>query len=189
MHSIASTNLTIKIKMKKQIRTLLSMAIALVLTATAKSQTVVNLRAGTPVQMETSQELTSKNLTPQSQIDLRVRYDVKVGDKVVIQAGTPAKANVTMVKRAKGCGKAGILEIKAVTVTTVDGQKVNLFSNPIKEEGENKKGLAWGLSVGGCFFVSPLSFFFLLIKGKEAVIPAGLAIDGQIANAVTVTIE
>jgi hypothetical protein len=152
-------------------------------------KTEVILKSGTPIQLETSQPVDSKHNLGQSAVDFRVKFDVKVNDKTVIQAGTIAKGQVVIAQRAMGCGKAGIIEIKALTVSTIDGQQMQLYSSNIRREGENKKGLAWGLSVGGCFIISPLSFLFLLIKGEEGVIPGGTTIDAQSTSNLTVKVE
>jgi hypothetical protein len=149
-------------------------------------QTDFVLKSGTPIQLETSQPVDSKHNLGQSSVDFRVKFDVKVNDKTVIQAGTIAKGQVVMAQGAKGCGKGGLIEIKALNVYTIDGQLVQLYSSNIRREGENKKALAWGLSVGGCFIISPLSFLFLLIKGEEGVIPGGTAVDAQSTNNITI---
>jgi hypothetical protein len=149
-------------------------------------QTEFVLKSGTPIQLETSQPVDSKHNLGQSSVDFRVKFDVKVNDKTVIQAGTIAKGQVVMAQGAKGCGKGGLIEIKALNVYTIDGQLVQLYSSNIRREGENKKALAWGLSVGGCFIISPLSFLFLLIKGEEGVIPGGTAVDAQSTNNITI---
>jgi len=143
----------------------------------SQSLTEVELRANTPILLELSQPINSKNNKPNSTIDLRVRHEVRVNDKVVIPYGTMAKGQVTMAEHARGCGREGIIEIKATTIQLPDGTVINVNSSPLKHTGKNKKGLAWGLSVGGCFVVSPLSFFFLLIKGNEAEISQGTSID------------
>jgi hypothetical protein len=163
-------------------------AVFFVVNSYAQKSEVI-LKSGTPIQLETSQPIDSRNNFGQGSFDLRVKYDVKVNDKIVIPAGTIAKGQVVMAQSAKGCGQAGLIEIKATSVNTIDGQQVPLYSSNIRREGESNKGLAWGLSCGGCFIMSPLSFFFLLIKGEEGFIPGGTPVDSQTTVNVTVIIE
>lgn len=169
----------------------IAIALLFILTRyTSNAQTAeVVLKSGTPILLEVCQQLDSKNNISQSSFDLRVKFDVKVDDKVIIRAGTIAKGQVVMAKKAKGCGKPGIIEIKAINVNTVDGQTVHLYSSSIKMEGKNKAALAWGLSVGGCLIISPLSFFFLLIKGEEGIILAATSVDAQATSNITIKVE
>ena len=175
-------------KTTKFITLLILLTAFIVFNSNAQKSEVI-LKSGTPIQLETSQPVDSKHNLSQSSVDFRVKFDIKVNDKTVIQAGTIAKGQVVMAQRAKGCGKAGLIEIKAITVNTIDGQQVQLYSSNCRREGDNKKGLAWGLSVGGCFVISPLSFFFLLIKGKEGIIPGGTSVDAQTTSNVTVKVD
>jgi hypothetical protein len=149
----------------------------------------VYVKSGTIIQLELSQPVISKNNLAQTSVDLRVKYDVVIKDKVIARAGSLAKAQVTFSQRAKGCGKAGSIEIQAISLQAVDGQNIALISSKVKRDGEDKKTLAWALSIGGCFLISPVSFLFLLIKGNEAEIPAGTLVDSQTLGNFTIRVE
>ena len=142
----------------------------------------VILTAGTMIPLETIGTISSENLTAGQTIDFKVRTDVKVGDKVVIQAGSIAKAQVSIVKQPKGLGKEGFVELQIKSVQSVDGKTVNLSSGSISKSGDDKAGLSIVLGVFVCIL-------FLLIKGKNAEIPAGYQVDAVVASNVTVTVN
>jgi hypothetical protein len=167
----------------------LILSITLARIASFAQESEVILESGVSIQLETMQPIDSKHYLEGSTIDLRLKYDVKVNNSIVIPAGTLAMGQIDKAQKAKGCGKPGLIEIKAISVNAVDGQVVQLYSSNVIREGDNKELLAWGLSVGGCFVISPISFFFLLIKGDEAIIPAGITVNAQTINNETILIE
>lgn len=142
----------------------------------------VILTAGTMIPLETIGTISSENLSAGQTIDLKVRTDVKVGDKVVIAAGSIAKAQVTIVKQPKALGKEGFVELQIKSVQTVDGKTVNLSSGSISKSGDEKAGLAIVLGIFVCIL-------FLLITGKNAEIPAGYQVDAVVASNITVTVS
>ncbi len=135
----------------------------------------VILRAGTPVMLETTTLISSNAVAPGQEISLRVKYDVKVGDKVVIRAGAPATAQVIRVQKAKALGKPGYIEIEAKSVTAVDGTRVPLTGGRVYVEGDDRQTLSIVLGIFVCVLL-------LLLKGKEAEIPPGYTIQAQVAS-------
>lgn len=105
-----------------------------------------------------------------------VENDVK--DKtgnILIKRGTPVTLQVER-KKAKGCGKAGFVNIKCISTTAVDGQNISLEGN-VNSEGDDRKGLAIGLGVGlGLTFLPFVGFAFLAIKGEAAKIQSNTII-------------
>ena len=99
-----------------------------------------------------------------------VENDVKDTEgSILIKRGTPVQLQIEK-KKARGCGKAGYVNVKCVSTTAVDGQNISLEGN-IDSEGDNKKGLAIGLGVGlGLTFLPFVGFAFLAIKGEQAKI-------------------
>jgi hypothetical protein len=141
----------------------------------------VILPAGTSVPMETTAALRSEELLVGQVVDFRVKADIKVGDKVVIAAGSIAKGQVIRAQRAKGIGKEGYLEIQIKSVTAADGQEVFLSNSNLYQEGENKQTLSIVLGVLVCIL-------FLTMKGKNAVIPPGYQVMASVASNTTVKI-
>jgi len=142
----------------------------------------VVINAGTSIPLETVSTISSAAITPGQIIDFKVRYDIKVGDKVVIPAGSIAKGQVLRAQKAKGLGKEGFVEIQLKSVKAVDGQDVPLAASNVFQEGEDKQTLAIVLGVVVCLL-------FLTMKGKNAEVPAGYETTGTVAVATTVNVK
>jgi hypothetical protein len=142
----------------------------------------VVLNAGTLVPLETIGVITSQGLTAGQTIDFKVRADVKVGEKVVIAAGSIAKAQVTRVNEPKAIGKQGVVELQVKSVQSVDGKSINLSSGSVYKEGEDRLGLSIGLGIFICLL-------FLLMKGKNAEIAPGYQVDAVVASNTTITVN
>ena len=140
---------------------------------TLKSGSVVNLRFAEEVK-------SNSNVA-----NVVVANDVKVGDKIIVSAGTPVQTQVTGTE-CRGCGRAGVLNVAFISTRATDGTLVNLMGGSISREGKNKKGLAIGLGVGLGVFAWPF-LACLAVKGGEAVIPEGtLTTNVLTANEVTI---
>ena len=141
----------------------------------ASSTGEVTLNAGTPISLETAQALYSDTVQAGQTIDFKVRNDVKVGDNVVVRAGSIAKGLVTRAEMAKGLGKQGSIEVQIKSVVSVDGQLIPVVGNNIYQQGEDKQTLAIVLGVVLCLL-------FLTMKGKNAEIPVGTTVDANTAT-------
>lgn len=147
-----------------------------------KADGQIILPAGTIVPLETIGEIKSDAISSGQMVDFKVRSDVKVGDVVVIPAGSIAKGQVTRATPPKGLGKQGIIELQIRSVQALDGQNINLASGNISKEGEDKAGLAIVLGIFVCIL-------FLLIKGKNAEIAPGYQVEAVVASNTTVHLK
>jgi len=86
------------------------------------------------------------------------------------------------VKQPKAIGKEGFVELQIKSVQTVDGKTVSLSSGSITKSGDDKAGLSIVLGIFVCIL-------FLLIKGKNAEIPAGYQVDAIVSSNVTVNVN
>ena len=133
----------------------------------------VVLQNSTPITLKSLNEINSDLLNVGDVVHFAVAYDVKVDNKVVIQAGSTVNASVTRAERSKGIGKPGEFDIQLKDVKSVDGQIINLGGKSIFRQGDNKATLSIVLGVVVCLL-------FLLIKGKPAIIPAGYNVEANI---------
>ena len=139
------------------------------------------LKSGSNVTLRFVEELKGNSIGA----NVVVANDVKVGDKIIVSAGTPVQTQVTGTKR-RGCGRAGVLNVAFISTRATDGTLVNLMEGRILREGKNKKGLAIGLGVGLGVFAWPF-LGCLAIKGGDAIIPEGtLTTNVLTANEVTI---
>lgn len=141
----------------------------------------VILNAGTSVGLETVSLIQSDQISVGQTIDFRVKYDVKVGEAIVIKAGSVAKGQVMRAQKAKGLGKEGFLEIQIKSVTAVDGQEVFLVGGNVNQEGEDKQTLSIVLGVFVCIF-------FLAMKGKNAQVPPGYQVTSGVATTMSIKV-
>jgi hypothetical protein len=94
---------------------------------------------------------------------------VRVGNTVVIAAGTLVKGSVANVEQRGHLGKGGKLGLRVDSTTAVDGQKIRLRASKGKG-GTDTVGSTIALSL----LISPL---FLLRRGNHAVIKPGTKIQ------------
>ena len=103
------------------------------------------LREGTEVPLKFAQEVTSKTASEGDPVNFVVAEDVKVGDVVVVKAGTKAVGEVANAKKAGMMGKGGELNVR-LNHMRVGDTKVRLRGTKGKA-GDDKTGTAVALTV------------------------------------------
>jgi hypothetical protein len=127
------------------------------------------LPEGTEFSVETVDEVSSKTASENDPVNLRVVDSVRVGDMVVIRAGTLVKGIIATVEQRGHLGKGGKLGMRVESTTIVDGQKVKLRAS----KGKGDTGTV-GSTIVLSVLISPL---FLLRRGNHAVIKPGTKIQ------------
>jgi len=107
------------------------------------------LETGTPIFLETQNELDSKYLEEGKMVCLYVKYPVKVQGRTIIPAGREAYCRINRLVRPKGNGRAGILELEPMHIKTNDGQLVMLSGSPVSASGDDREILSQAISLGG----------------------------------------
>ena len=136
----------------------------------------LNFLAATPLERGTMfivRLLSTVKSNSKETISAIVDNDVKgKNGEILIKRGTPVQTSIKQ-EKARGCGRGGFVELKYISMTSVDGQTI-LLNGSSSETGKNKKGLAIGLGVGLNFtFLPIIGLAFLSIKGESATIEAG----------------
>ena len=131
----------------------------------------IHLKKGTNVYIELTTEANSNN-----KHEIRAVVGMDVNDsktkETLITKGTPVVLKVER-QKSRGIGKAGWLQIKAISVTAIDGRQI-LLDGGFSKEGEQCKGVALGLGIGlGLTYLPVFGFFFLMIKGEKIILPKG----------------
>ena len=131
------------------------------------------LRAGTPVQLQMMEEITTKKKAAKvgQRFMLEVAAPVEVNGVVVIPAGTPAWGEIVSVRNKGMWGKSGHLDAKLL-FARVNGRQIRLTGS---FDDKGKTGTA-GV-VGAVAFV-PIAGFFM--TGTSAVLPKGHPVGGFI---------
>ena len=130
------------------------------------------LPIGTPLRLQTTTPLSTKDSKPGDRVRLEVVEDVSFRGAVVVPVGTSVCGEVSRAQRTGHVGKRGELEIRLLSVEMPDGP-VRL-SGTVYDEGKSHTAL----SVGTMLLVSPLGGF--LIHGTSASIPAETPVTAHI---------
>ncbi len=132
----------------------------------AASGLKAKLPAGSPVLIKITETVKASDATEGSTITFSVIQDVKIDNNIVVKAGSLGQAQVVAIEEPGRVGKAGKISITDFSVKAVDGTFIPLRGT-ISGKGSDKvvtSGLlAW--------VVCPL---FLLMKGGDAIVPAGM---------------
>lgn len=139
----------------------------------APTTTSAVLRAGTPIQLQMMEEITTKKKAAKvgQRFMLEVTSPVEVNGVVVIPAGTPAWGEIVSVRNKGMWGKSGHLDAK-ILFARVNGRQIRLTGS---FDDKGKTGTA---GVIGAVALLPVAGFFL--SGTSAVLPKSLPVGAFI---------
>jgi hypothetical protein len=138
------------------------------------------LHDGTPVRMRLSRTLSSEEAKTGDEIDFSVLDEVTVGGRVVIAQGTKAIGSITEAEHKRRMGRGGKLTLVLDYVRLEDGTKVALRAQRDTKGGGHVGAMTAGMTAAvilGFGLPAPL---FLLMHGKEAVIPQGTELTAYV---------
>ena len=135
--------------------------------ATQDPPAEILLTEGTPINVVTAQEVTSKAAKPNDPVNFTVNEDLVINGQVVVRKGTPAIGSVINAEKGGYLGKSGKLGIQVESTQTVDGQPLKLRAAKGKEGDDKTTSTA---------VLSAIVPFFLLKKGGDATIAPGSAV-------------
>ncbi|WP_070154354.1 hypothetical protein [Sphingobium phenoxybenzoativorans] len=138
----------------------------------------LTLPEGTPVHLQTRDDLSSKNARKGDKVEMTVAEPVIVNGVTVIPAGAPATGEISRARDNGLLGRSGKLEIE-VTQVSADGRIVPLRG---QQNAKGKAGTIGAVGAGVVFL--PLA---IVVKGKEAKIPAGTKVDVYVDQPVQLT--
>jgi hypothetical protein len=140
----------------------------------------VKLQEGTTVRLTLLDTVSSGRNKEGDTVSLKVADDILADDEktVLIKAGTPAWGTVSLLQEHGLVGQKGEIAFTVQGTKSIDGKKVPLRAN-LDRQGTSKLGTTVALSL----IVSPL---FLLMKGKDAKIPAGASVTAYVDKDVLV---
>lgn len=174
-------------------------------TDAAPALDTVLLPQGARVTLRLLAELRSDEAEESEIVPLELALDVVAQGRRVAITGAYAEGRVRRVAAAKHFGKGGLLEIEAINLQLVDGQRIRLGGETRKANGKNRKFLAWTIAiispgVGAIFaasagndkaipFMLPFAGLGFLVKGKEAVLAIDTLLSAVVAKDVIVQVE
>jgi hypothetical protein len=128
---------------------------------------------GTPINVVTVKEVTTKDAKPNDPVEFTVNEDLVVNGQVIVKKGTPAIGSVINAEKRGYMGKSGKLAVQVESTTTVDGQPLKLRAAKGRE-GDDKTTSTMVLTM-----ISPA---FLFRKGSEAKIAPGTPVTVYVAE-------
>jgi hypothetical protein len=150
------------------------------------------LRDGTPVRIRLARTLSSEQVKTGDQIDFDVLEDIDVENRVVIPRGSKAIGSITEAEHKRRMGRGGKLNFVLEYVRLEDGTKVALRAERNTSGGGHVGAMSAGIVASlalGFGLPAPL---FLLMHGKDAVVPEGTLmtafVDGDVRLHVPVVI-
>jgi hypothetical protein len=137
------------------------------------------LRAGTEVPLRLEQGLDSndKALREGQQVRMSVVNDVRLGNVVVIPAGSPATGEITDIRRKGMWGKSGRINARALNVRV--GDRLIRLTGTFDD-----KGVTGTAGVVAAIAFVPIAGFFM--TGTSAKIPAGGGVKGFLDEDLTI---
>jgi hypothetical protein len=136
------------------------------------------LAEGTPIHLQTREDLSSKDARKGDKVELTVAEPVIVNGVTVIPVGAPATGEISRARDNGLLGRSGKLEIE-VRQLSADGRIIPLRG---QENAKGKGGTIGAVGAGIVFL--PLA---IVVKGKEAKIPAGSKVDMYVDQPVQLT--
>jgi hypothetical protein len=156
------------------------------LTAPAATQIrEIKIPAGTPLDIQATDSVSSMDMKPGDLISFRVLIPVKVGDAIVIGSNALVTAQIANAKRAGHWGKAGKLTWTMRDVVAVDLTRVSLTANadyPGGQQGVSgqshgaevaTKTAVMGALLAPTIVLGPLALMQGFKRGEQAVLPEG----------------
>jgi|SRR5687767_6878979 hypothetical protein len=166
------------------------------------AQSVIGIQVERTVSSETAQV--------EDEVIARVTRDVRVGDRVVIPAGSKATGFVTLVDRGGRLKDRAKLGLRFTSVTLADGTRVPIVTEAIYREGDSPRnestakigggaiggailggilGGAKGAAIGGSIGAGAGSAAVYAGGRNAATLPAGSPITVRLENPANVTVE
>lgn len=138
------------------------------------------LRAGAPVLLKLTQELTTKgkHLKPGDRFTLEVSEPVMLNGRTVIAVGSPAVGEVTSIRNKGMWGKSGNIETRLLYITANDRRL--RVTGAVGDKGVKAGG---GAIAASALVFAPLGFF---MTGTSAVLPIGTTVNGILDEDVAV---
>ena len=148
-------------------------SLSAVAVSTNHPQDEIVVAEGTPINVITAKEVTTKEAKPNDPVDFTVAEDLVINGQVIVRKGTPAVGSVINAEKGGYLGKSGKLAVQVESTTTSDGQRLKLRAAKGRE-GDDKTTSTMVLSM-----ISPA---FLFRKGKDAKIEPGTAVTVYVAE-------
>lgn len=155
-----------------------SIAVSISSMAFAQAQPLV-LRQGTPISLKNRFELNTKGVAAGQRFEVDVSEDVKVGDVVVIPAGTHGVGEVTRAEKNGHFGKSGKLDTRILYID-LNGQHIEMDGQA------NDKGKSG--TVGTVAAIVGFGVLGIFVHGTSAKLEAGAPMTAYVHSDMPVAV-
>ena len=138
----------------------------------AQQPRTIKIQDGTMLRLSLNDALSSATNQVDDPVRFEVTEDVKVGEILAIPKGSTATGHIVEVQPKRRMGRAGKLNFSVDHVRAPDGTNVRLRATSARQ-GEEKSGTV----IIGTVLLSPL---FLIMRGKDIVIPKGAQFNAYV---------
>jgi hypothetical protein len=166
--------------------------------------------ADSVIGLEIETALTSEKARVEDQVSARVTRDVRVGDRVVIPAGSRVQGEVTVVERGGRMRDRARLGVRFTSIVLADGTRLPIETETIFREGEPPTGEsaakigggaiggaiiggilggAKGAAIGGAVGAGGGTAAVMAGGRNAATLPSGTPVTVRLEDPVTVTVE
>jgi hypothetical protein len=142
------------------------------------------LEDGTPVHIVLSQNVSSADAVTGQTVEFEVVDEVIVNGFIVIPRGSTAWATITDAEHKRRMGRAGHVNMNIDKVRLADGENALLRAVEQSQGGSNT-GKMVGAMAATAIFTLGGSALFLLVHGKDTIIPKGTAVTAFVQGNVT----
>jgi hypothetical protein len=143
------------------------------------TQNVLRAGAEVPLRMEEGLDSNNKALREGQQIRMSVASDVRLGNLVVIPAGSPATGEITDLRRKGMWGKSGRITARVLNVRV--GDRLIRLTGTFDD-----KGVTGTAGVVAAIAFVPIAGFFM--TGTSAKIPSGGGVKGFLDEDLTIAV-
>jgi hypothetical protein len=133
------------------------------------------LQSGTLLRISLDQTVSSAHNKPGDKFGYTIVDDVKIGDRVVIAAGTKGTGTVSAVRPAHGGGGDGLLRVALdpVPVPAAQALAIGITQASVLADVNEKNGAGGTLAQVADFAVPGFFLFDMLRKGSDVTLRAG----------------
>ena len=136
--------------------------------------------AGTPVQVELAEPVSTRHQKTGDTFNLRLAAPLVVDDHILLREGTPGVGEVVEASRPGLGGKAAKL-VLAAQYLDANGRRVPLSALQLARAGRNNARQASAVGLTGIIF-APLGFIGLAVRGGEVDFPEGEHASARLAS-------
>ena len=136
--------------------------------------------AGTPVQVELADDVSTKVQKSGDTINLKLAAPLIVDGRIVLREGTPGVGQVVEAVKPGIGGRAGKL-VLAARYLTKGGEQIPLQGLQLAGAGASKANEAQAVGLTGIAF-APLGFISLAVQGGDLTFPAGSTASAKVAT-------